>query len=223
MRRAVNEALDRTKLARSFHDVPGDEIVPQSVGGFRSGTVFPTGAPDLAAARGLAGGRPRHAVLAYCTFFPFGNSGLAGIARSFRTNLARIGIDVSIVRLQDCPRRYDAASRRADILLVTNFGTFVNDPDAYVQLALRRGAFGSALGPGPWYGAAFQRRLAAARVLRGDARTAAYVRLVRELTRAAPFAVYGTFADGQIVSPRVGCALTNGADDFLDLVALCPR
>ena len=36
--------------------------------------------------------------------------------------------------------------------------------------------------------------------------------------RAAPFAVYGTFSCGQYVSPRIGCEVTTGANNLLDLV-----
>jgi ABC-type transport system substrate-binding protein len=223
LRRAVNEALDRPELARSFHDVPADQIVPQTVAGFPAGAVYPIGGPDLRAARRLAGGGHRHAVLSYCTFFPSGDSAHPRVARIVRSNLAKIGIDVSIVAMQDCPPRYDASTDRADLLLVTTFGGLVRDPQAYLDLAFRRGAYGSVLGPGPWNDPAFRRRLKQARVLRGAARTAAYVRLVRELTLAAPYAVYGTYVSGSYVSARVGCTLTNGASTMLDLVALCPR
>ena len=88
-------------------------------------------------------------------------------------------------------------------------------------MALDRGRYSSALGPGPWYSESFLRRFEAARGLRGSARTRAYVSLERELMRAAPFAVYGSFSGGQYVSPRIGCPVTTGATRLLDLVALC--
>ena len=46
----------------------------------------------------LAGGRPRQAVLSYCTFFPFGYEGLPAVASLVKSQLARIGLSVSIVR-----------------------------------------------------------------------------------------------------------------------------
>jgi peptide/nickel transport system substrate-binding protein len=223
MRRAVNYALDRPRLAAVFHDSPGDQIVPPRVGGFPSGAVYPVNGPDIATARRLAGGQRRHAVLFYCTFFPFGDDGLRPVAPIVKADLARIGIDVSIVRRDECPRDYDSGSRRADLLLVTNFGSSVNDPLPYLDPALAHGSYGSALGRGPWDGAPFRRRFGAARALRGLARTRAYARLERELMRAAPFAVYGTFSFGQYLSPRIGCRVTTGTSELLDLVALCPR
>jgi len=139
-----------------------------------------------------------------------------------KANLARIGIDVSIVRTDECPTDYDASSSRADLLLVTNFGSQVRDPLPFLDRVLVRGRYASALGPGPWATASF-RHLEAARALRGSARTRAYVRLERELTRAAPLAVYGTSSFGQYVSPRIGCEVTTDATNLLDVVALCPR
>ena len=79
------------------------------------------------------------------------------------------------------------------------------------------------MGPGPWNDAAFRRRVTAARELRGEARTTAYVGIERELMQAAPFVVYGTFSGGQYVSPRIGCRISTPASDLLDLLALCPR
>ena len=97
------------------------------------------------------------------------------------------------------------------------------DPLPYLDRALATGRFASALGPGPWNSPSFRRRFEAARSLRGQARTRAYASLERELMRAAPFAVYGTFSGGQYVSPRIGCEVTTAATAILDLVALCPR
>jgi hypothetical protein len=223
MRRAVEYALDRQHLAAAYRDVPSDQIVPLSVPGFPAGAVYPVDRPDLTTARRLAGNRARRAVLTYCTFFPFGDDGLRSVAPIVKADLARIGIDVSIVRVDECPTDYDASSNRADLLLVTNFGQSLRDPEPYLDAALARGPYSSALGPGPWRSASFRHRLEAAGVLRGTARTRAYARLVRELMRAAPFAVYGTSSFGQYLSPRIGCTVTTPATGLLDLVALCVK
>ena len=135
----------------------------------------------------------------------------------------RGGIDASTVSTQQCDDRYDAAARRADLLLVTNFGSEIRDAASFLEPALGRGAYGAAMGPGPWNSPAFRRRLVEARALRGAARTQAYRGIERELMRAAPFAVYGTFSGGQYVSPRLGCRAANAASALLDLLALCPR
>jgi ABC-type transport system substrate-binding protein len=219
----VNYGLDRAALARASRDTPGDSIVPPVVPGFRAGAHYPVGAPDLTRARRLLGSARHPAVISYCTYFPFGDFDLGRIAGIVKTQLARIGIDASTVSTQQCPQRYDAGVRRADLLLVTNFGSGVRDPASFLEPALEPGAYGAAMGPGPWNDAAFRTRLTAARGLRGAARTKAYVDIERRLMEAAPFVVYGTFSGGQYVSQRIGCRTTTPSSDLLDLVALCPR
>jgi ABC-type transport system substrate-binding protein len=223
MRRAVNYALDRPALSASFHDTPGDGIVPPSVDGFPPGTIYPIDGPDLATARRLAGDGSHRARLTDGTFFPFGDDGERQVAPIVKKNLARIGIDVTIVRIDECPQEYDAATKQADLLLVTNFGEIVSDAVPYLDSVLNEGRYHAALGRGPWYSASFRRRLERLHVLRGAARTAAAQRLERELMLAAPFAVYGIFSGGEYVSPRLGCKVATGAKGLLDLVALCPR
>jgi ABC-type transport system substrate-binding protein/predicted Ser/Thr protein kinase len=222
-RRAVNIGIDRPALALAYRDLPGDSIVPPPVPGFAAGASYPVGGPDLALARRLLGNVRHRAVILYCTYFPFGDFDLGRIAGIVRAQLARIGIDASIVSTPQCAGRYDSGARRADLLLVTNFGSEIRDPASFLGPALEPGAYGAAMGPGPWATPAFRRRLDGAGALRGTARTEAYRRLERELMHAAPFVVYGTFSGGQYLSPRVGCRAANPASDLLDLVALCPR
>jgi hypothetical protein len=108
-------------------------------------------------------------------------------------------------------------------VLADLYSSSLQDPEPFFDEALARGRYGAALGPGPWYTPAFRSRAAHARVLGGRARIAAYRRLSDELTRAAPFAVYGTFAYEEYVSPKVGCRLFQGTYGFLDLGAVCLR
>ena len=225
MRQAVNYALDRLALAASFNDLPGDGIVPPIFDGFRAGVVYPVDGGDLAAARRLAGtnNRPRRAVLSYCIFFPWGDGGQRNVAPLVKSQLARIGIDVTVVEKNDCPTEYDSTTAGSDLLLVTNFGAIVRDPLQYLDMALANGRYGSALGSGPWSSPSFRRRLEQLRALRGAARTAAAVKLEHDLMRAAPFAVYGTFSGGQYLAPRIGCRTTTAMTSLFDLVALCPR
>ena len=222
-RRAVNLGIDRAALALAYRDTATDGIVPPAVPGFPAGASYPVGGADVATARRLLGGVRHRAVVAYCTYFPYGDGDLGRIARIVRTQLARIGIDAALVSTSQCGDRYDARVRRADLVLVTNFGSQVRDPADFLERAVEPGAYGAALGPGPWRTAAFRRRLERARGLRGGARTAAYVRIARDLMRAAPFAVYGAFSGGQYISPRIGCRAANASSDLLDLLALCPR
>jgi hypothetical protein len=98
------------------------------------------------------------------------------------------------------------------------------DPAPFLDQALARdGSFGSALGPGLWTTTSFRERLARSAALRGPARLRAYVRLVDKLTRAAPFAVFGSFIWSEYFSPKVGCMVFQAVYGVVDLGALCRR
>ena len=220
MRQAVNYALDRRALASAFSDDPADEFVPPAVAGFEAGSVYPL-EPDLARARRLAGGGTHRAKLWYCINGIFGSPAQGQIAQLIRSQLARIGIAVSIVRSNcDTKSRYDRSSRTADLVMFSA-GSPNRDAADFLRWALHGDEYGAALGPGPWRDRKFQRRVARAAALRGRSRTRAYVALVGELMRAAPFAIYGSYVSSEYFSPNVRCKLFQRALGFVDLGALC--
>ena len=219
VRRAVNYALDRPALARSFADAADDQIVPAAVPGFAPGRVYPIDGPNLVAARRLMGGRRYRARLYFCD-----DPHQRPVASILRSNLGKIGITVTIDHAQNCPNGYDKRSRRADLILAGGLGGPERDPEPFLDQALARdGRFGSALGRGLWTSGRFRRELAHARVLRGVARMVAYRSLTAELTRSAPFAVYGGWVWSEFFSPTVGCKVFQGEYGFVDLGALCRR
>ena len=69
----------------------------------------------------------------------------------------------------------------------------------------------------------FNRRMEAAALLIGKAREAAYAKLDRDLTIAAPFAVYGNGNIREFVSARIGCPMYSVPAGGLNLVMLCER
>jgi ABC-type transport system substrate-binding protein len=222
LRRAVDYALDRRALASAFADAAADRVVPPAVPGYPAGRIFPL-SPDLAAARKLAGGRRRHAVLYIC-----GDGRERGMADTVRRNLAPIGIDLSV--------REDAAQcanpstspkiRRADLLLVSfPFGieTFERDPGQFLAQVLQDGAYGTPLPSSGWDERAFRVQLARAWPLRGRSRVAAFHRLVDEFTRTGPVAVFGSWVWPEYFAPEVGCKVFQGEYGFVDLGALCKR
>jgi len=224
LRRAVNYAIDRTALARALADAPADQIVPPAIPGFRPGRVYPLDTPNVDVARRLSGSHIRHAVLYWCG----SDERQRAVAAIIRADLARIKIRVSFDQAPQCPERYDARARRADLLLFDGAYEFSaagrqeRDPQPVLDHALAKdGPYGSALGPGLWTRRAFRQRLARASVLRGESRRRAYAELVGELTRAAPFAVYGSFVWAEYFSPRVGCRVFQREYGFADLGALC--
>ncbi|MDX6490173.1 MAG: peptide/nickel transport system substrate-binding protein, partial [Gaiellaceae bacterium] len=222
LRRAVDYALDRRALASSFGDAPADQIVPPAVRGYPAGQIFPL-TPDVAAARHLAGGRRRQAVVYIC-----GDARERKLAEIVRTDLARIRIAVSVLEDDQCPGPDNAAARRkssrADLLLVNGWPftqADERDPVQVLDQVLAGSLYGSPLPPGPWSTRAFRKRLDAARPLRGPDRVAAYRRLADELTRTAPLAVFGSWVWPQYFSPKVGCKVFQSVYRVADLGALC--
>jgi hypothetical protein len=140
-----------------------------------------------------------------------------------RSDLAQIGIAISIVKSDACPVRYTSQTDRADLLLVAMGGPLQRDPEFFLDSFLYGRVFGTVLGPGPWDDAPFRARVARARALSGRARIDAYRRLDDELMQMAPVAVYGSALYTEFVSPKVGCRIFQGYFGFLDLGALCVR
>jgi len=220
MRRAVEYALDRRALAAAFNDLPSDQIVPPAVPGFGNAHTYAL-APDLATARRLVGGRHPHAVLYLCTNGVFGSPGQERVAALVRSELARIGIVVTITEPSCASNdRYDTHSAHADLILASVFNVEL-DPEPFVADVLRAGTLGAALGRGLWTEPSFLARVRRAGALRGNQRRAAYLRLERDLLRAAPVAVYGSYYGGDYFSPKVRCRIVPPGVGALDLGALC--
>ena len=206
--------------ATAFGDAPADRIIPPAVAGFPAGRAYPLDGPDLVTARKLAGRATRHAVLYWCGQ----DARQRTLAHIVSSDLARLGISVSVEASQSCPKnaRYDAQAKRADMILFSALQSEERDPAPFLDQALARdGSFGSALGPGLWTTAGFRKHLARAAVLRGPTRLRSYVRMVDELTRAAPFAVFGSFVWSEYFSPKVGCKIFQAEYGVVDLGALC--
>jgi ABC-type transport system substrate-binding protein len=217
LRQAVEYAVDRPAMAHVFFDAPSERVV--QVPGYGPGHVYPLGGPDLGTARRLAGPKRRRAVLLMAC--DFSASGAAGVLRS---NLARIGIAVRIVRFGGCDQQAVlAAFRKADLIIGTNLfcSPCERDPDPFFQGLLEHGLKGAQLPPGPWDAPAFQRQLAAADSLRGRARVAAYLHLDDQLAREAPVVVYGSFLYGEYFGPRIGCKQFPPFRQGVDLGSLC--
>ena len=216
LRRAVNYALNRPALARAYGDTPGDQIVPPAVPGFPAGRAYPIGPPDLMSARRLAGNKGRHGAIYAC-----GDSRLRRLAQIVRSNLAKIRISLSILHSDDCS---DATAKRADLTFGSlGIGPADRDPVAFIAMAIQGAYNYTRPGPGPWHAAAFRHRLDAAGPLRGAERLRAYQKLNDELSRMAPYAVFGDFVWAQYLSPKVDCRVFQGEYGVPDLGLLCKK
>ena len=94
VRQAVAYALDRPALSNYGDALPTDQLLPPNQPGSQA-NVFPLDGPDLQKAKALMNGRRRTAVL---VTNPFGGS--PSIAQEIMKELAPIGIDVRIKRVQ---------------------------------------------------------------------------------------------------------------------------
>ena len=213
MRRAAAYALDRSALAAVFGEQPSDRLVPAAVSG-RRGEIVYTNRSNLDEARRLAGHGPRRkATLYFC-----GDPANVRIAQIVRANLGRIGIDVRIDQSLGCltgPETHRLA--RADMELISHLDPLA-DPAPFVELALGD----RYTVPGYRRDTRLRAQIERARATRGDARTAAYSRLEVRLVRdAIPVTVYASFVDPEFFSARVGCRVSQGALNVVDLGALC--
>jgi hypothetical protein len=212
MRRAVGYALDRTALAAVYGEQPSDHLIPPALSGIAGNVAYPND-PDLTTARRLAGPGRRTARLYGCGD-PIG----VRIARIVRANLAPIGIDVHIDQSLGCLKGPEPERLAAADMQLVSHADHSHDPVSFVELPLGD----RFTAPGYWRSPSLQRRMASARALRGPARAPAYAGLETALVRdAAPVAVYATWVNTELVSGRVGCRITQGALQAVDLGALC--
>src|SRR4051794_4462209 len=220
LRRAASFALDRRALAAVYGEPPTDRFVPPAIAGAGRRALYPLSGPDLVQARRLAGaGPPRTARLYFC-----GDPANLRVAKLVRANLRLIGIRVVIVQSLGCLSGPDPKARTADIQLVTR-ATQLLDPEPFMDAATGNpAAFGGASGPVLWRDRSYRDRVARAHLLNGDARLAAYAQIEEDmLSRAAPYAAFGSFVSSAYLSPRSSCRVVQGAYGVVDLAALCVR
>jgi YVTN family beta-propeller protein len=218
MRRAVNLVLDRRRLAAlgsEYHplpDSPTDHYLPPGIPGYRDQHVYPL-SPDIAAARRLADGRGRTAVLYTCNTTPCPEQ-----AQIVKTDLAAIGLRVQIHTFDSATlfTRETAPNPGFD-LASQGWAPDYIDPSAMLNALLADPAYGP-----PLRDPAAQRQLAAAAQLTGPRRYLVYGRLdLRLAAQAAPLAAFGNISDDDFFSARIGCQVYGVYGT--DLAALCLR
>ena len=145
LRRAVNYAIDRERLARlgSFDFQPGpiepaDQYLPRGMPGFKDVRIYPL-TPQVATARRLAGQKRRTAVLYTC------NTSLCGqLAQVVKANLAAINIDVQVKSFPEDV--YFARLARQGEPFDLAFGGWVADypdPDDFLNFLIGSGGAGA--------------------------------------------------------------------------------
>jgi len=165
--------------------------------------------PDLRLARRLVRGRHIHAVFA-ADADEAGNLFDPQLAQALRTELARIGITLTIVPL---PQTLDPGQRStvlatADLARADRNADDARDPVLYL---LRL----------PYLTASDRRQLTRIGGLPSPARTRAADAIAARLEREASYIGYANSATAELISKRLGCEIHQPQYPGLDLAALC--
>jgi peptide/nickel transport system substrate-binding protein len=222
MRRAVNFAIDRRLIMRQAGlnaGTPSDQILPPGLPGYRDVKVYPSSA-NVGRAKALAAGRTGKALLLAAN-----DPRSVNQAQIIKANLAAIGIDVEIETLPFAVL-IAKAGRRAEPfeLYLTGWTADYPDPYDFINVLLDGHTIQATNNVNTAYfdEPAYNRKMAKAARLSGDARYAAYARLDADLTRnAAPFIVIGVFNSREFVSSRVGCYRYSVPTASMDFAAAC--
>jgi YVTN family beta-propeller protein len=216
LRKAVNYAIDRRALVRlgspfaQRSSRPADQYLPPGVPGFRDVRIYPL-TPNVVAARRLAGGKKRVAVLYTCN-----DSNCKRIALLVKANLKAIGIVVQVKTFNGNAyfQRLGRAGEPYDLAVMGWLADRL-DPSDFLNVLLE----GDVL---PTFDdAAYDRRLAAVANLSGPRRYIAYATLDTELARdAAPWVAFSNSVDHDFFSARMGCQVYQPIYG-VDLAALC--
>ncbi len=223
VRQAVAFAIDRTALMRVGGlnaGLPNDQILPPGIPGYRPRTIYPN-RPDVARAKALLAGKSGTIVL-YAGNDPVSRSQ----AEIVRVNLQAIGITVR-VRTFPFAVQIGKAGTRGDPFDMNLIGWFADYPDPYdfinVLLYGKTIAKANNVNTAYFNDPGFNAKMEAASRLAGAPRARAYAQLDLELTRSAPFVVFGNLTTREFVSARLGCPMTNATAGGLNLVMLCER
>jgi peptide/nickel transport system substrate-binding protein len=222
LRRAVNFAIDRSKLLREYgahYGVPADQYLQPHQHAFRAADIYPAH-PNLKQARKLAKGHTRSGK---AVFYTRDDRLGRAYGEIVRRDLAKIGLDVEVKAF---PTRvtFELLPKRGEPFDIGWIRWLAAGPD---DLTLHFLFDGRTLDQ-PEHGndshfdsPAINRRLDHVSRLRGRAFNRAYGRLDIDLARDyAPAVTVAYLNNFTFVSARTGCVITN---PFFDLTAVCLR
>ncbi len=209
VRKAAAMALDRDALAAAWGDLPSDQILPPALPGYRDRELYPSGR-SVAKARALMLGRTGHVVMP----IPSGCDSCAEVAKVVQIDLAAIGINVQIRKVDNLPDALKGGARFD--LLDTETGILYPDSVSFLEQML-----GDI--PSSWIPAGVRAKIQHVATLSGDPRQAAAAALADRLaTEELPVAAYGTPQTSQIVGPRVTSdARSSHRSDSASISRLC--
>ncbi|PWU21483.1 MAG: hypothetical protein C5B48_11270 [Candidatus Rokuibacteriota bacterium] len=220
MRRAVNYAIDRTRLSSDYGALglqPTDQLIPPGMPGFSDADIYPLGAANVGHAAALAA----HYTPATAELYTCLSVGCQAAASDVQAELAAIGVTVNVhsfARDEEIAREttpgepYDIA--------IEGWVADYDDPHAILDELIGGGSpndFGHF--DDPFWNA----RLDAAELLSGPVRLQAYADIdVGVMQTAAPLAPFGSINARDFFSQRIGCQ-TDVPSFGISIAALCLR
>ena len=207
VRQAVARALDRTRLAAIFGELPAGRLVSPHIKGWTDTSLLPTAAPDLELARSLMAGRTGAVTLAY----PQDCNVCAAGADQIAAQLTAIGLTVASRAAED------AWSSGADMILTGFFGQWDIDPVRHVDGVPLLSTLGD-MGPDD------VKLVDQLGFKTGDERTKAAMALADRWAAEQAVTIPISYpVSREYFSPRVGCQVFPPSIFAVDLVALCPK
>ena len=224
LKKAVNNAIDRVAMINqrgAYAGVINDQYMPPTMRGFQNAAIYPS-RPNLARARSLAQGNTRggKAVLYTCNTGP-----CIPTAQVVQDNLKAIGLDTEI---KTFPRavQFTKSGTRGEPFDMSLEGWHMDYFDPYDFLFLLDG---TTIRPANnnnysyFNNPQYNRKIAAAASLTGQARYRAFGNLDVDLARnAAPLASYITDNTRHLISRTTGCYFYQPVYE-IDLAAICKK
>jgi peptide/nickel transport system substrate-binding protein len=231
LRQAVNWAIDRPQMVRQHGYLAGgrtDQILPPGMPGFKNWSIYPLGgvnnasltkAKSLATSNALRGGK--------AVFYAFNTAFGPTVAQVVQFNLKQIGIDVEIKQFDRVVQHEKVGTRGEPFDIAhSGWGADYADPSNFINVLLDGSRIQATNNVNESYfnDPAFNKRMAEAAALSGDARLNAYGALDRDITKnAAPLATYINTNGRYYVSQSTGCFTVDPTHGVINLVAICKK
>jgi ABC-type oligopeptide transport system substrate-binding subunit len=224
LRKAVNYAIDRHALLVQSGYLAGkrtDQILPPGMAGFRDADLYPLKGPNLKMAQKLAQGHTRDGnIVLYES-----NRGASPLrAQIIQFNLKQIGLNVDVHLLPRAVQIEKEGTRGEPFDIADeSWGADYADPYDFVNVLLDGNNIQDANNNNFAYfnDPTFNKRMAQASLLTGDARYSAYGNLdIAIMQQGVPWAPRSNANNRMLVSKRFGC-FTYSPIYTVDLAAAC--
>jgi len=226
---AVGYALDRPQMVRQHGFLAGgrtDQILPPGMPGYKDWKIYPLGgvnAATLAKAKSLANGNLRGG---NATFYSFNSSFGPTFAQVVQFNLKQIGINADI-KLFDRVVETEKGGTKGEKfdLLLNGWGADYPDPYNFINVLLDGTRIQATNNVNLSYfnTPSFNKKMAAAAALSGDARLTAYANLDRDLSKVGAVLGYINTNGRYYVSDTTSCFNVNPVHGTINFAAICKK